>query len=161
MRRKTLPLRTKALAVPQTTGTGWPLTSPTEGSPRPTKINPVRLLYASGRTGDVNLFFWDEGCSDGKPARGKPERPDSRRLLQSRRRAALRTKQTLDISSSLTQHSFAFTSRLFLHRGTSRQSGHSQAPHSFYPPRVFKPWKFSVKPVKRTTQRSSTIALTA
>ena len=81
MRRKTLPLRTKALAVPQTTGTGWPLTSPTEGSPRPTKINPVRLLYASGRAGDVNLFFWDEGCSDGKPARGKPQRPDSRRLL--------------------------------------------------------------------------------
>jgi hypothetical protein len=77
--------------VPQTTGTGWPLTSPTEGSPRPTKINPVRLLYASGRAGDVNLFFWDEGCSGGKPARGKPERPDSRRLLQSRRRPALRT----------------------------------------------------------------------
>ncbi|WP_188669947.1 hypothetical protein [Neptunicoccus cionae] len=38
----------------------------------------------------------------------------------------MRTFQTLDIQPSLVQHRFASSSRLFLHCGTNRQSGHSR-----------------------------------
>ena len=39
------------VAITQTTSTGWPATSSSVGSPRPTKKTPIQLLIVSGQLG--------------------------------------------------------------------------------------------------------------